>query len=59
MGFQPVVSLISEGVSLTAMAAVSGDRRYVRISASPVFSNITDVFTFSFVTSGGGAGNGR
>ena len=59
VGFQPVVSLISEGVSLTAMAAVSGDRRYVRISASPVFSNITDVFTFSFVTSGGGAGNGR
>ena len=50
IGFQPVVALISEGVSLTAMAAVSGDRRYVRISASPVFSNITDVFTFSFVT---------
>ncbi len=50
VGFQPVVALISEGVSLTAMAAVSGDRRYVRISASPVFSNITDVFTFSFVT---------
>jgi hypothetical protein len=54
VGFQPVISVISEGVSLGALATVSGDRRYVRLSLSPTFSNITDVFTFSF--SGPGAG---
>jgi hypothetical protein len=42
-----------EGVSLNAAAVVSGDRRYVRIAATPVFSAITDVLTFSFVNSGG------
>ncbi len=56
-GYTPVITMISEGVSLSALAVVSGDRRYVRISALPQFSNITDVFTFSF-SSGGGAGGG-
>lgn len=53
VGFRPVISNITEGVSLNVAAVVSGDRRYVRISATPVFSAITDVFTFSFVNSGG------
>ncbi|GAB4151151.1 MAG: hypothetical protein Tsb009_26400 [Planctomycetaceae bacterium] len=53
VGFRPVVSLISEGISSSAMAVVSGDRRYVRISVSPRFQTITDVFTFSFINSGG------
>lgn len=52
-GFQPVITVIPEGASLTARAIVSGDRRYVRISLSPTFSNITDVFTFSFLNTGG------
>ena len=56
VGYQPVVALINEGVTLSALATVSGDRRYVRITAAPVFSNITDVFTFSFIGSGGGGG---
>ena len=54
-GFTPVITTLSEGVTLSALAVVSGDRRYVRISAAPFFSNITDVFTFSFT--GGNAGN--
>ncbi len=61
VGYQPVVQFIGEGVSMGAMAVVSGDRRYVRISVSPTFSSITDVFTFSFVGgggTGGGGGNG-
>jgi hypothetical protein len=58
VGYQPVVQLISEGVSLAAMATVSGDRRYVRISAFPQFNDITDVFTFSFVNGGGNGGGG-
>lgn len=61
VGYQPVVQFIGEGVSMGAMAVVSGDRRYVRLSVSPTFSSITDVFTFSFVGgggTGGGGGNG-
>ncbi|MCA9038824.1 MAG: hypothetical protein KDA65_00615 [Planctomycetaceae bacterium] len=52
VGYQPVVTSLAEGVSLTAMAVVSADRRYVRISTRPVFSNITDVFTFGVVQQG-------
>ncbi|WP_029246610.1 tetratricopeptide repeat protein [Schlesneria paludicola] len=47
VGFTPVVSLINEGIRMGAMATVSGDRRYVRINASPIFSSITDVFTYT------------
>jgi tetratricopeptide (TPR) repeat protein len=49
VGYQPVISMISEGIAMNALATVSGDRRYVRINAAPTFSSITDVFTFSFV----------
>ncbi|MFQ5731355.1 MAG: hypothetical protein ACE5KM_05300 [Planctomycetaceae bacterium] len=61
VGFQPVVTTLSEGVSMSAMAVVSGDRRYVRITALPAFTAITDVFTFSFINSGnpGGGGGGN
>lgn len=52
VGYQPVIQMVGEGVSLGAMAVVSGDRKYVRLTLSPTFSSITDVFTFSFV--GGG-----
>ena len=48
VGFQPGISIVSEGISLNAAAVVSADRRYVRLSLSPNFSNITDVFTFQF-----------
>ncbi len=48
----PVVQLIPEGSSLTGNVVVSPDRRYVRLSMQPVFSNITDVFTFSYLNSG-------
>ncbi len=51
VGFQPVVQFLSEGVSMSARAVISGDRRYVRITALPSFSSITDVFTFSFAGS--------
>lgn len=48
VGFTPIITQINEGVRLSALATVSGDRRYVRINANPVFSAITDVFTFTF-----------
>jgi hypothetical protein len=47
VGYSPIVQILSEGATLTARAVVSGDRRYVRLNVSPVFSTISDVFTFS------------
>ena len=46
---QPVISVIPEGISLSGAAVISADRRYVRLSLSPQFTNVTDVFTFSFL----------
>ncbi len=51
-GFQPVIDIIPDGVQNTAMAIVSGDRRYVRLTAVPLFSTLTDVQTFSFINTG-------
>jgi hypothetical protein len=48
VGFTPVVGLINEGVSLTANAVVSADRRFVRISVAPFFNTLRDIQTFSF-----------
>jgi hypothetical protein len=65
VGFQPIIQIIPDGVQLSALAVVSADRRYVRISTLPLFTNITDVATFSFISGaggtiggGGGGGNG-
>ena len=52
VGFAPVVVPVTSGSSLTASAVVSADRRYVRIAIAPRFTNVTDVFTFSFVNGG-------
>lgn len=49
VGYTPVVTMVNEGIRMSAMATVSGDRRYVRINAIPIFSTITDVFTFTAV----------
>ena len=56
--YQPVITVLSEGATLSASAVVSADRRYVRLSLSPAFTALTDVFTFSFFSSGGGQGQG-
>lgn len=58
VGFQPVITTINDGVFMSAMAVVSGDRRYVRLTIQPVFNTLTDVFTFSFIGGGGGQGGG-
>lgn len=58
IGYQSVVQLIPEGASLSAAAVVSADRRYVRIGVVPMFSTITDVFTFSFIGGAGGFNGG-
>lgn len=57
-GYQPVITVLQEGVSSTAMAVISGDRRYVRLTMQPMFTAITDVKSFSFFTQGGSTNSG-
>lgn len=62
VGFQPQIAVIPDGVQLTVQAVVSADRRYVRLSVLPLFTEIIDVFTFTTsggVAAGGGGGFGQ
>ncbi|MCA9232014.1 MAG: hypothetical protein KDA57_15305 [Planctomycetales bacterium] len=45
---QPVIVVLSEGTTMTVQAVVSDDRRYVRLTIVPFFSQIGDVNTFTF-----------
>jgi general secretion pathway protein D len=45
---QPVIVVLSEGTFLTVQATVSPDRRFVRLTVVPFFSDITEVNTFTF-----------
>ena len=68
VGYQPVITTIPEGTNMFATAVISADRRYVRISPSPIFSGIGDVFNFNITggqntaggtgATGGGLGGG-
>ena len=48
---QPVIVVLSEGTFLTVQAVVSADRRFVRLTVVPFFSNIGEVDTFTFTGS--------
>lgn len=48
---QPVISLLPDGTSLNVQATVSADRRFVRLSLVPFFSQVTEVQTFTFAGS--------
>jgi general secretion pathway protein D len=45
---QPVIVVLNEGTSLSVQAVVSRDRRFVRLTLVPFFSQIGDVDTFTF-----------
>ncbi len=45
---QPVVTLLPDGTSLNVNAVVSNDRKFVRMTLVPFFSQVTDVQTFTF-----------
>jgi general secretion pathway protein D len=45
---QPVIVVLNEGTSLSVSAVVSADRRFVRLTLVPFFSQIGDVDTFTF-----------
>lgn len=46
--YQPVITVLSEGTSLTVQATISHDRRFVRLTLLPFFSQIGDVKEFTF-----------
>lgn len=50
VGYQPIISVISDGVTSQAMAVVSADRRFVRLTMRPAFTALTDVQTFNFLS---------
>lgn len=45
---QPVIVVLNEGTFLTVQAVVSSDRRFVRLTIVPFFSQIQKVSTFTF-----------
>ncbi|MEO1970712.1 MAG: hypothetical protein ABGX07_04120, partial [Pirellulaceae bacterium] len=45
---QPVITVLGEGTSLNVQAVVSHDRRFVRLTLVPFFSQIGNVDTFTF-----------
>src|SRR5690606_24315008 len=45
---QPVIVVLSEGTMMTIQAVISDDRRYVRLTVVPFFSQIGDVTEFTF-----------
>jgi hypothetical protein len=49
-GYTPIITVIPDGIQNTAMAVISGDRRYVRLTMAPLFSTLTDVQSFSFIS---------
>ena len=57
VAYAPVVETVSEGVTASALAIVSADRRFVRLNISAQFSELVDVFTFSFINNGNPTGN--
>ncbi|MDR3199467.1 MAG: VWA domain-containing protein, partial [Planctomycetaceae bacterium] len=47
VGYRPVITTLPQGAMLMSNAVVSADRRYVRISPSPQFSDIRSVFKYN------------
>jgi hypothetical protein len=62
VGYQPQITVLPAGTSLSVTGVVSADRRYVRITPIPLFSGVSSVTTFNLLTgssgttTGGGAG---
>jgi len=49
VGFQPVITQIPEGTQFQVNHATTADRLHVIVSASPVFSQISEVSTFNIL----------
>ncbi len=49
-GYRPEITWVPEGASLYTNAVISADRRYVRVTPSPMFQQIKSVSTFNYST---------
>lgn len=58
VGYTPVIDTLSEGAMLFTTVVVSHDRRYVRITPTPNFQGIGEVFTFNSATGDQGQNTG-
>jgi hypothetical protein len=58
VGYRPDITVLPEGAGFQATAVISADRRYVRVSPTPFFSQVNEVSTFNFVTGQGTTGQG-
>ncbi len=58
VGYMPTVTTLMDGANLSVSGVVSADRRYVRLSPTPFFSGIGEVFTYNLVTGGQGQNQG-
>ena len=58
VGYQPVIITLPTGRNMSATAVVSHDRRYVRITAQPMFSTIPEVNTFNYAAGSSGTSGG-
>ena len=60
VAFQPNVATLPDGLSLSAVPAVSADRRYVRLSVNPSFQTVDGFQTLGvpFAASGMNSGTG-
>src|SRR5439155_17499967 len=54
VGYRPIIQNFPTGANFNTNAVISADRRYVRVSPTPFFSQITEVNTFNFVSGMGG-----
>jgi hypothetical protein len=59
VGYRPQITTLPEGAGFQATAVISADRRYVRVSPVPFFSQVNEVSTFNFVTGQGGQQQGN
>jgi hypothetical protein len=56
----PIVQAIPSGTQMMASAVISGDRRYVRVTATPMFMGVdSSIPSFGTGIGGGGAGGGQ
>ena len=58
VGYQPLIITLPTGTNMSVTAVVSHDRRYVRVSAQPLFSTIPNVNTFNYSSGSSGTSNG-
>lgn len=50
MGYQPVIITLPTGANMSATGVISADRRYMHITAVPLFSQIGQVTSFNIAS---------